>query len=75
VCAVRGIPFTILMDKENFTGSQAVPARPSGKRLARNKGEALVREEGSTMESALMGVCKGGEKFGVWGNFCLSRAA
>ena len=58
-----------------FTGSQAVPARPSGARLARNKGEALVREEGSTMESALMEVCNGGEKFSVWGKFCLSRAA
>ena len=52
-----------------------MPAHPSGARLAGNKGEALVREEGSTMESALMEVCKGGEKFSVWGKFRLSRAA
>ena len=39
-----------------------MPARPSGARLARNKGEALVREVGSTMESAFIEVCKGGEK-------------
>ena len=37
-----------------FTGSQAVPACPSGARLAGNKGEALVREGRSTTESALM---------------------
>jgi hypothetical protein len=75
VCAVRGTPFKILKEKENFYRFQAVPARPSGARLTTNKGEALVREEGSTMESALMEMCKGGEKFSVWGKFCLSRAA
>ena len=75
VCAVRGTPFTIHKEKENFTASQAVPACPSGARLAGNKGEALVREEGSTMRSALMEACKGGEKFSVWSKFCLSRAA
>jgi hypothetical protein len=52
-----------------------VPARPSGARLAGNKGETLVREEGTKMESALMEVCKGGEKFSAWVKFCLSRAA
>jgi len=54
-----------------FTGSQAVPACPSGVRLAGNKGEALLREEGSTMENTLMEGCKGEEKFSVWGKLCL----
>jgi hypothetical protein len=63
-----------LRRKTIVTGSQAVPARPSGARLAGNRDEALVREEGSMMERALMEVCKGGEKFSVWAKFCVSRA-
>jgi len=56
--------------KKIFTGSQAVPACPSGVRLAGNKGEALAREESSTTEAR-----RRGEKFSVWGKFGLSRAA
>jgi hypothetical protein len=52
-----------------FTRSQTVPARPSGARVGWKHGEELEGEEGSTMESALLELCRGGKKLSVWGEF------